>query len=302
MNPGRIDLNLLTVFEAVYRERHVGRAARSLNLSQPAVSGALARLRDVVGDPLFTRTGRGMLPTPRAREFAKPVQSALLDLRRALGDRGEFDPATSDRNFNLLLSEIGQITFLPGIWSAARRHAANVKIKVAQSGPSDRASDFEDGRIDLAIGFWPDLTQGLISKQLTQDHWVCMARADDGRLHDHLSLEEYLKLEHVSVMSGAGGDSIVSRILGRDKHARRIALEVTDFLAIPRIVLQTGLVATMPALLASNFNDSGDFKLVKVPIRLPEIELRTYWHTKNDMDLGRIWLTELVSGLFGNPQ
>src|SRR3954464_6324346 len=159
-----VDLNLLRVFDAVLREKGVTPAAAGLGLTQPAVSNALARLRSLLGDPLFVRTPKGMDATPFARELAEPVRQALALLDAALAHGPGFDPATATRAFRFYMSDLGQIEFLPPLIERVQKaapgvrldaHAPGVRLEAVALDVEDRAAALAAGSLDLAIGFLP---------------------------------------------------------------------------------------------------------------------------------------------------
>lgn len=297
----KLDLNLMTVFAAIYRERSVGRAAAALHLSQPAVSGGLARLRDLMDDPLFTRTRAGMIPTARAAELYEPVQRALDEITAAIEANRAFDPRASTRSFRIALSEIGQILFLPAITERLRRIGSGIRLVMEPWPEEVRTESFGRGDLDLAIGVWPRLRRDVVSRTLFRDRWLCAARPGSPAMRDDLTLEAWLELEHVVIASPTGGDGAIARRLERAGKERRVALEVTDFLAALLIVSRTDMVATVPADLAGFWAASTPLTLTEPPIELPEIDLRLYWHRRAQEDAGLQWLVGLIEELFGKP-
>lgn len=300
MDTNRLDLNLLVVFDAIMRERSVGGAARALHLSQPAVSGALARLRDALGDQLFVRTHQGMVPTRRALELGPIVSDALSSLRYAVNARQEFDPATSERTFTVLMSEIGQLLFLPLISQHIRSVAPGNRLVAVPADPTSQEKALENGELDLAIGVWPQLKRGVLEKPLFKDGWVCLAREDHPAVGEELSLDDYLSLEHVTVTSMSGGDRIIAKFLRQHKRERRVALQVTDFLAAALIVARTDLIATAPTTLARFAADAARLKIADISFDLPVIDLRLYWHKRSETDYGAIWLRNTIFDLLHN--
>jgi DNA-binding transcriptional LysR family regulator len=160
------DLNLMVVFDALMRERQVSRAAAELGLSQPAVSNALARLRRLLGDPLFVRTPGGMAPTPRALAMAPAVGQALAQLRGALNTAAGFDPAASTREFRLGMTDVGEIYFLPGLLRALGERAPGVLVSTARHSAVQLAEALAGDQLDLAIGLLPQLQGGFFRRQL----------------------------------------------------------------------------------------------------------------------------------------
>ncbi|MBW8897479.1 MAG: LysR family transcriptional regulator, partial [Massilia sp.] len=152
IEPSSIDLNLLSVFQEVYRERQISAAARRLGLTQSAVSNALARLRRTFGDELFVRTAHGMQPTPLAQQMAEPIGAAMAQVALALSQRSRFDPATSSRRFTLAMTDVGEVYFMPVLIERCRACAPNVEIASIRANGLTLKDDMETGRVDLAIG------------------------------------------------------------------------------------------------------------------------------------------------------
>jgi DNA-binding transcriptional LysR family regulator len=163
MNILDFDLNLLTVFDAVLAERSISRAAGRLDLSQPAVSNALARMRKATGDRLFVRLGNAMVPTPYAQGIADPIRQALTGIRIALGASQEFDPATSPRSFAIFLTDLGEAFFLPRLLARLNRIAPGVHIRTLPMPPEAAEDALRNGEVDLAIGNLPDFRRQLSS-------------------------------------------------------------------------------------------------------------------------------------------
>ncbi|RYY60347.1 MAG: LysR family transcriptional regulator, partial [Comamonadaceae bacterium] len=155
MHLNAIDLNLLRLFDAVYRTRSVSRAAEMLGLTQPAASQGLTRLRTLIQDPLFMRSGGGVQPTPKAQRLADPVRQALATLEQALGETAGFDPAQSTRSFHIHMSDIGESRFLPELMVALRERAPGVRIETRPVPREQISAALDAGRIDFAFGFLP---------------------------------------------------------------------------------------------------------------------------------------------------
>src|SRR5690348_4700058 len=181
MNVHDLDLNLLRVFDAVLREKSVTAAAAGLELTQPAVSNALSRLRGVFGDPLFVRTPTGMDATPFARELAEPVRQALALLESALAHGPGFDPASATRAFRFYMSDLGQIEFLPPLIERVQQRAPGVRLEAVALEVEDIAAALAAGSLDLAVGFLPGLGSPVSRRPLFRDPYLCLMRADQDR-------------------------------------------------------------------------------------------------------------------------
>ena len=176
MELSRIDLNLLLVFHHLLILKRVSAVATLLNMSQPAVSSALGRLRTSLGDDLFLRTQRGMEPTPYALQLAEPVATALDVLQQALIVRAEFEPKTSTRNFTIAMTDVGEMYFLPVLIGALSQHAPHVTLKIVSVTSSSLKEEMSTGRIDLALGLLPQLQAGFFQQALFKQKYVCLMR------------------------------------------------------------------------------------------------------------------------------
>lgn len=295
MNVRDLDLNLLRVFDAVLRGRSVTAAAAQLALTQPAVSNALARLRNVFGDALFLRTPRGMEPTPFARELAGPVRQALALLESALAHGPGFDPATSSRNFRFYMSDLGQIEFLPPLVERLSRIAPNVRLEAVALELEDISHALAAGSLDVAMGFLPGLGAPVRRKALFRDPYVCLLRA--GHPIETLTRKKFLEASH-ALVSYRGGHRVIEEALERAGLSRRIVLRVPHFTVVPMVLERTDLILTLPARVARVYERSGGFKLLSPPVPIPSAEVAVHWHERFDADSGNRWLREQLIALF----
>ena len=295
MNVRALDLNLLRVFDAVLRGRSVTAAAGQLELTQPAVSNALARLRGAFGDALFLRTPRGMEPTPFARELAEPVRQALALLESALAHGPGFDPATSSRNFRFYMSDLGQIEFLPPLVERLRRVAPDVRLEAVALELEDISHALAAGSLDVAMGFLPGLGPPLRRKALFRDPYVCLVRA--GHPIATLTKKIFLEASH-ALVSYRGGHRVIEEALERAGLARRIVLRVPHFTVVPMVLERTDLILTLPARVARVYERSGAFRSLPPPVPIPSAEVALHWHERFDVDPGNRWLREQLVELF----
>ena len=298
MNVADLDLNLLRVFDAVLRDGSVTAAAARLGLSQPAMSNALARLRRLLGDPLFMRTPGGMRPTPFAQQLAAPVQQALDLIRASLSQQAGFEPRTSDRIFRLQLTDVGEIAFLPPLLERLQRDAPRVRIET-QHLPQDEVSDaLASGEVDLAVGFLPELSQGVVQKRLFRDRYVCLVRADHPLIGSRLTLAQFLAATHVLVSSRGSAHEIVEQTLRNQGVVRRIALRVPHFTVVPMILARTDHMVIVPEGLVRAITRFGRFKALKPPVEIPALDVKVHWHERFDRDPGVVWLRGVLLDLY----
>ena len=298
MNVRDVDLNLLRVFDAVLRSRSVTAAAAQLELTQPAASNALARLRAVFGDALFLRTSQGMEPTPFARELAEPVRQALALLESALAHGPGFDPATSSRSFRFYMSDLGQIEFLPPLLERVRRIAPQVRLETVALELQDIADALAAGSLDLAVGFLPALGPPLRRRSLFRDPYVCLFRRDHPAVGARFTRKAFLEASH-ALVSYRGGHRVVEEALERAGVGPRIVLRVPHFTVVPMVLERTDLILTLPRRVAQVFERRGNLRSLPPPVPIPVADVAVHWHERFDADAGNRWLREQLAELFG---
>lgn len=290
-----IDLNLLRLFDAVYRTRNVSRAAELLDLTQPAASQGLTRLRGLIHDPLFMRAAGGVQPTPKAQRLAEPVRLALATLEQALGETAAFDPAQSRRVFQIHMSDIGESRFLPDLMVALRQQAPGVRLETRPLPREAITEVLDAGRIDFAFGFLPTVkdTQKLT---LLKDRYVVLLRkghpfTKKARTGKAL-LAALRELEFVAVRSHADTLRIVQQLQLED----RLRLVTEHFMVLPSIVAATDLAAIMPRNIARGF--TGGYAIVEPAFPQRDFAVALHWSRRFEGDPGNRWLRGVVADLF----
>ena len=300
--PHTLDLQLLTVFDALLTERHVSRAAERLGLAQPTVSNTLARLRRITGDPLFVRTSRGMAPTPHAEAIAAPLRQALTTLRTTLLAPRHFDPAHDTRTFTLFLTDLGEAFFLPRLLTHLRRVAPGVRLVTLPMPEHQHAAALESGAVDLAIGHLPDMGQGFYQQRLFLERYVCLVGRHNPLAHGKPSRKRFLQAHHAVVLPSGTGHNLVEQTLTELGAAERIVLKVQNFLVLPAIVQGSDLVAWVPRSVARALSGqehiAHDIALLPAPIALPAFIVRQCWHERFHHDAGNQWLRQQVAQMF----
>ena len=301
MHLKEIDLNLLRLFDSVYAARNVSRAAEQLDLTQPAASQGLTRLRGLLQDPLFVRGAGGVQPTPRADRLAEPVRQALAMLEEALSEGAAFEPLQSRRSFRIHLSDIGEGRFLPELMAHLRRHAPGVRLETMPLPRDEITGALDSGRIDFAIGFLPSVeeTQRV---QLLRDRYIVLLRGDHPftrRRGGKALRSELQRLEFVAVRTHADTLRIL-QLLGLED---RLRLTTEHFLALPSIVRATDLAVVMPHNIAQGFAAEGGYAIVEPPLALAlrEFSVALHWSRRFEPDPGNRWLRQVVVELFGDP-
>lgn len=291
-----IDIRLLMVFDAIHKTRSVTAAAEALDLGQPAVSVALAKLRHHFGNPLFVRTSHGMEPTPFSEGLVQPVRSVLEALDLVLGYSSEFDPASSERIFRICMTDISQLVLLPRLWETLRLTAPGIRIEIIPMS-SDTARLLESGEADLAVGFIPQLEAGFHQQSLFMQSFVCIVGRDHPRIADQLSLAQFEAEDHAVISSSGAAPTMLEREIGRLGIKRRIALKIPSFLSAAFVIEHTDLLLTIPRRLGDVLQGRGAFRILPAPFALPDYEVKQHWHERYHHDEGNRWLRRLVSRL-----
>jgi DNA-binding transcriptional LysR family regulator len=298
MDLAALDLNLLRAFDAVYTHRNVSAAAAALGLSQPAVSNALKRLRGEFGDELFTRTPQGMEPTPLADRAAVTIGQALALLRDGLEPGHVFDAATARRTFTLIMSDIGEIVFLPGLLQFLQEAAPGVRIEAVTLPVRETRLAMESGAVDLAVGFLPDLKAGFYQQRVFEQNYVCMVRKDHPRIGESLSLKGFTEARHAVVAAQGTGHGIVETMFERAGLSPEVLVRLPHFLAVPMVVAATDLVVTVPQKLGAAFARVLPVRLLPHPLRIPPFQVNQYWHRRYHKDPANQWLRGHFARLF----
>jgi DNA-binding transcriptional LysR family regulator len=295
----KIDLNLLPVLLALIDAGSVSAAARTLGMSQPAVSSALAKLRLCLDDPLFVRTARGMQATPRALALEAPIRAALGQVSEEVLQSAAFDATTSSKTFVLALSDIGEMVFLPQIVDHFSRHAPHGSLRSVTLAPDAVAQGLENGSIDLAVGYFPDLAGSNIYQQRLFGHtFVSLLRAGHPIKARKLSTRQFLSLGHAVVRAEGRSQEVFERFLERRGITRRVALSTPHFMSIPSIVARSDLIATVPLALGVTIARFKEIRLVHGPFAPPRFDLRQHWHRKYANDAASKWLRGVIAGMF----
>ncbi|CAN5487712.1 LysR family transcriptional regulator [soil metagenome] len=308
MDIRKIDLNLMLVFDALMHEGNLTRAGFRLGLSQPAMSHALGKLRKLSGDELFVRVPTGMEPTPFAQRIAATVHEGLEMLQTAITGEQAFDAATCDRTFQILMSDIGEMVYLPRMLAHFASVAPRANIRVIQLPREDYQEAFLSGEVDLAIGFLPALKAGFYQQRLFDDSYICLLRADHPRVGSTMTIEQFSAESHVmiepagsrysSVARQTSTTTLIERFLADRGLSRRVALRVPHFTVVPEIVRSTDLIATLPGTVKNHLRPIPNIKMVPLPIDVPRFEVKQFWHQLKNNDIANRWLRGVVAELF----
>ncbi|UJW82012.1 LysR family transcriptional regulator [Hydrogenophaga sp. SL48] len=298
MDIRNVDLNLLPVLDALLRHRSVTLAARELDMSQSAVSTALGRLRETLGDQLLVRTGRGMLPTPRASRLAEPVASILDQVRDRLLSASGFVPAESERVFSLCLSDVGSYVLWPRIVSAVAQEAPRVSLRMRTLMQPMIAPALEHAEIDLALGAYPELPVTLYQRRLFERKYVALVRTGHRLAGKRLTIQAFARTPQAVVRLASGIQDSVDAALAVQGLKRDQVLEMPSYLMLPPLLEAGDHLTVIPGQLAEAFSRHGHFVSLKLPFDLPASVIRMHWHRRFHEDAGNVWLRGLITRVF----
>lgn len=289
-----IDLNLLVVLAALLEERHATRAARRLGLTQSAVSRALQRLRDQLGDPLFVRAPGGLAATARAEELA-PALRRLLEDAEVLVQPATFDPLTARREFSIGMADLAEPWLVPRLAAAVAQEAPLVDL-ASSSDSRPLEEGLEAGRFDLVVN--PTVsTQTLRRQALLSEDFVCLLRQGHPALDKPWTAARYAALGHVLVAPRGTPGGVVDRALGDRGLARRVAVRVGSFGAAPEVVAATDLVTTLPRSIALDATTRLDLVVKDPPLPVPGFTLYAIWRERHHADPGHAWLRQRIAAI-----
>jgi DNA-binding transcriptional LysR family regulator len=294
----KLDLNLLRVLDVLMQERKVASAAQRLGLSQPAVSNALARLRSALGDELLTRSSSGMQPTAYALSIHASLEPALRSVQAALRAKTAFNPSQDAWHARLVMTDIGEIVFLPPLLAHLQSAAPNLQLSTVRNTTIDLPQAMADGKVDLALGWLPDLPQGFYQRHLFRQRYVVLMREGHPLAGGKFSLSKFVGAQHVVVQAQGTGHARANAALDKQGVSRRVALEVPHFLSVPYLLAQSDLIATVPERLAQAAASAFGLRSVAHPVDLPAFEVNLFWHRRAHQNSANRWLRQWLADQF----
>jgi DNA-binding transcriptional LysR family regulator len=300
-----LDLNLVLALDALLAERHVTRAAARLGVSQSAASHALARLRDVLGDPLLVRGPRGaMQPTPRALVLAPLLGRALADVAAALRRPEPFAPATARRTFHLGAGDYAELVLLPELAARLAKTAPGIDLFI-RTVPDDIPTAIATGELDAVIA--PVRPRdvagpGTYQRLLFEETFVCAVRSGHPATHRRLTLERYCSLDHLLIAPRGTYGGFVEDSLAALRKQRRVALAVPHFLIVPHVVASTDLIVTIASRIAATFADTHRLATLRPPaeLALEGFSMHLIWHERAHADDAQRWLRDQIVAVAGS--
>ena len=304
MNISKIDLNLLVYLDVLLREKNVTRAASQLNITQPAMSNGLKRLRTLLNDPILVRTSDGMSPTEKAKKLAPTIRKILLELEETLQDEEKFNEKESKRVFRIMASDYAASTLLPTLLKLLNKVAPHITIDIMT--PSDVTfHDVEEGKIDMAINHFDQLPQSFHQKSVWCDSFSCLLNAKNP-IVDKFNLTSSLAEKHVWVSKTGFGVGVgmnpndvqklvwVDEALAKIRKKRDIKVFTRNYHVAMQLAFEDNLIATLPTKAAMLHKNNDNYIIVKPPFAIPDIELKMIWSPLLHHDTSHIWFRKIV--------
>lgn len=291
-----VETKLLRSLVALVEEESVTAAARRLNLSQPRMSNALRRLRELFDDPLLVRAGQHMVATERAREIAVQVGRGLESIGSALAEGRRFDPAVSGKSFVVMMSDYTAALLLPEVLRDLESAAPTITLSMHHIGHDKVQASLEDGVCDLALGFFASLHADLRISKCFADEAVCVVRHGHKTIGSEMTLDQFLAVRHVRIGEHASSTSTVDvmcdRALQAEGHRRRVAVRCSSPYAVARVIASTELVGLLPRKLAEDYAAHLPLRCLPLPLAIPAFDVTMVWHERTQRDPAHIWLRD----------
>ena len=299
MNIYNFDLNLLRVLDALLRERNVSRAAERLSLSQPAVSNALSRLRELLDDPLLVRVGRAMQPTPRALSLEAPIRDALQQIEHTLNAGDFFNPTTSRQRFVIAVTDYVELICMPALMAHLANVAPGIQLAIRHLTPSLPAEALDDGEVDLVLGRFVDVPTRFHIRRWASETLQVVVRREHPWVGEMLDLDSFLRLRHLWVHGGQTR-GMVDQWLEEQGLSRDVVYTTPNYLQAAHIVAQSDLAAVLPTQLARYFAGLLPLRLFDLPFDLGAFQLDIVSVAQRERDAALQWLIEQILGLARN--
>ena len=301
MKNKHIDLHLLVCLEALLSEQSVTRAAEKMGMSQPGMSNALARLRQLTGDLLLVRTSQGMTLTPRGQELGVTVRKGLSVMEEIFADRQPFDPAQAKGVVTIAAADSVSVMLIPRLMQALDQQAPGVSVVMRLPDPVHVREWLSDGECDLAVGYFPHLADGLRFTNLFSQSLSCVASLNHPEIGDSLSLAQYGKARHVVFGSPFSPvstmETAMDQALAGIGQERQLAMRVSSVLLTPYVVAQTAMLGTLPTWLAHYYARILPLRVLALPFDAPIIESRMVWHERTHPVGLHQWIRVLLRSL-----
>ena len=299
MNLKETDLNLFIAFDVIYTEKNLTKAGQVLGITQPAVSNALSRLRELFGDDLFIRTSKGMIPTPVANQIIKDVRSALSLIQNTISETEKFDPSIAEMTFKISIGDSSEYRLLPLLIKELAEIAPKIKVETYLTPRKDAPRELASGTIDFSIDPPVHSDPHLRHEKIYEEDYVMIVRKDHPILNlKEITIEDYLKLSNIHISNRKTGLGHVDMALYRLGLSRDISLRAQHFLVAPYIVEQSDLAITT----TKGFAVDRDLAWRELPFEIEPLILHLYWHEAKDSDPSTKWMKDLMLKTYGKLQ
>ena len=300
-----LDLNLLRVFDEVMAERSLTRAARNLSLTQPAVSNALRRLRDTLGDELVQRSGQAMAPTPRALAIWPSVREALQQLQESLAP-SEFVPASANTTFVLAMADATAAELIPGLVETLELEAPGVSVRVVPLTTRDPRRLLDEESCDLAIGYFPSVLADITSQaqsgeampfnhlRLYDGEYVCVMRTGHPLASGPLTLNRFCAARHMLVSFSGRPYGFIDESLASLGRKRKVVLTVNQFFTAGRVVANSNLLTVLPRHFVRVTGIAEQLVLRPLPFEVSPVHVDAVWHRRAQQHSGHVWLRQAL--------
>ncbi|MDB5872082.1 MAG: LysR family transcriptional regulator [Ramlibacter sp.] len=299
-----VELHLLACLDALLQERQVTRAAERMNMSQPGMSNALARLRQKLDDPLLVRTAHGMVPTERAMQLQASVRAALRHVDAAFAAQSTFDPATARNTFKIAMSDYVSMLFMPSIMDTIVREAPSMRVVLGPSDALRLRERLEEDGFNLCIGYYTEMPEDLHVSDIFTDTISCIARAGHPVFKGSIELGDYVKQPHILMVGGTHTTTVEAKTDAALKElgqSRNIVMWMPNQLTLPALVASSDLIATVPTELARRSQFRSQLQVLDLPFEVPDMRLSMVWHELTHHDAAHRWLRqkfrEVAAGL-----
>lgn len=294
----RQNLNLLVVLDALLNERSITRAAARLHMSQPAMSAAVGKLRQWLGDPLLVRGVGGYTLTTRAQELIDPLRLILEDIERTLQKPAGFDPATAQKTFRIAANDAFELVVLPPLMQRLQQVAPQVRIIVESTEGEVPVNALTDGAVDVAWGHFEATPPGLRTEVMMEDSLACLVRKGHPSIQGELSLMQFCTAQHLMVaLKGNTLPDLVQRRMAESGLTLNIALQVPHMLAAPVIVMTSDYLLTLPTRVARSYADLLGLQFLPLPFNYPPFALSLVWHERAHRDAATTWLRQSIKSV-----
>ena len=293
------DLNLFIAFDVIYTEKNLTKSGQVLGITQPAVSNALARLRDLFNDELFIRTSRGMIPTPVANQLIGDIRNALSLIQNTISVSEKFDPSTAEMTFKISIGDTSEYRLLPLLIKQLAEIAPKVKVETYLTARKDAPRELASGAIDFSIDTPLQSDQHLKHEKIYQEDYVMIVREDHPILKKQkITIEDYLDLSHIHISNRKTGMGHVDMTLYKLGLTRDIYLRAQHFLVAPYIVEQSDMAITT----TKGFAVDRNLAWRELPFDIDPLVLHLYWHENNDNESSSKWMRDLMLKTYGKLQ